>query len=395
MRILRKNLVPSAMLLVLCVAGEALGEGSEERLRIRPELTVTLVGDDNVHHEKQDEESAFGSWIAPSLGVDYRRGAFRAHGELGADVRLYTGGKDLNDEYFVAVAELEYEVLRGLTLAISNIYVPHPVWLGRPTDDIGNLVQSNTLMAEGRFRREFERSTALEFGVRSSWFATEGFETSIDLDGDGVFEEIDDFHADYLDFSAFIEGQYSLGRRALLFARGLARKRDFDELSGSDFTEFSGVLGMRTQWARRIWLEVSGGYGTVNYDGLPNDGRFVSRATLEYRLQRGWTLKTSFSRTLTSDAAGVEFAETYARLGLEKRLGSRTRAYLGLWWNRFNSDASGSRRNSSTAFETSVRHQLTRHIEAALVYRHWRNGGDNSADDFRQNRVTLAFSYRY
>lgn len=395
MRTRTRSFLPCVMALALCVAGDARGEGSEERLRIRPELTITFVGDDNVHHEKDDEEAAFGGWIAPSLEVDYRRGAFRANGELGADVRLYTGGKDLNDHYFVAVAELEYEVLRGLTLGLSNLYIPHPVWLGRPTDDTGNLVQSNTLMAEGRFRREFERSTALELGVRSTWFAAEGFRTSIDLDGDGVPEEDDKFHPDYLDFSAFIEGQYSLGRRALLFARGVARTRDYDELSDADYNEFSGVLGMRTQWARRIWLELSGGYGTVNYDGLPNDGRFVGRAALEYKLQRGWTLKSSVGRTLTSDTAGVEFSETYARVGLEKRFGSRTRAYLGLWWNRFNSDATGSRQNSSTAVELSVRHQLTRRIEAVAAYRHWRNGGDESADDFRQNRVTLAFSYRY
>jgi hypothetical protein len=210
-----------------------------------------------------------------------------------------------------------------------------------------------------------------------------------------VPEEIDHFHPDYLDFSAFVEGQYSLGRRTLLFARGTARLRDFDELRQADYTEFSALLGIRTHWARRLRFEFTAGYGTIDFDGLPSNGRLVGRVKLEYELQHGWSMKGSVGRTLTTDAAGADFAETLARLGIEKRLGARTRAYLGLWCNRFDSDARGERENSSAAAEFRLTRQITRRIEAVVAYRHWSNGGDYSADDFTQNRVTLAFSYRY
>jgi hypothetical protein len=395
MRALDTILLVNAVGLALCLAARAELEGSDERFRIRPGLTVTFVGDDNVHQQESDRESAFGSWIAPEVAVDYRRGSFRAQGEFGADVRLYAGEKDFSDSFFRVIADAEYEFLRGFTLRLSNVYLPHPVSLGRPADETGNLVQSNTLIGEGRFRREFKRSTALEVGVQTSWFTAEGFDAYIDLDGDGESEEIEHFHPDYLDFSAFVEGQYSLGRRALLFVRGGARLRDYEELRDSDYTEFSALLGMRTYWARRLRFELMAGYGSIDFDGLGRDGHLVGRANLDYELQHGWTLRGSLGRTLTTDAAGADFGETLARLGVEKRLGRRTRAYLGLWCNWFDSDAGGQRENFSTAVEFRLTRQLTQRIDAALAYRHWRNGGDHSADDFTQNRVTLAFSYRY
>jgi hypothetical protein len=394
MRALGTILLVSAVGCVLCLAPAAWGGASGERFRIRPSLKVTFVGDDNIYHEKDDEESAFGSWIAPRLELDYRRGSFRTGGELGADVRLYTGGKDLNDSYYHVAADVEYQTLRGVTLRLSNIYTPQPVWLGRPTDDTGNLVQSNTLRAEARFRREFKRTTSLELGVQTSWFTAEGYTTSI-VHPDEVSEEIDRFHPDYLDFSGFVEGQYSLGRRALFFARGRARVRNYQEIPGGDYTEFAGVVGMRTDWGRRFWLEVAFGYGAVNFERLSSEGRPVGRVTFHYEMPKGWTLKGSFGQTLTSQAVGTDFSENYVRVDLEKLLGSRTRAGLGFWWNSFDSAASGQRENSSSAVEFSIRRQLTRRIEAVLAYRHWRNGGDQSADDFQQNRVTLAFSYRY
>jgi hypothetical protein len=392
---LGRILLAGALGCAFCMAPAAWGQGSAERFRIRPSLEITLVGDDNVHHEKRDGESAFGSWIAPNLALDYRRGRFRAGGEIGADVRLYTGGQDLNQSYYLVAADLEYQALRGVTLRLSNVYAPQPVWLGRPTDDTGNLVQSNTVRAEARLRREFKRSTALELGVQTSWFTSEGFTTSIDLHQDGVLEETDHFHPDHRDYSAFLEGQYSLGRRALLFARGRARLRDYEEIPRGDYTEFSGVLGMRTDWGRRIWLEIAFGYGSINWEGLPSEGRFVGRATLNYQLPKGWALKATFGRTLTSQAVGTDFSEDFARLDVEKLLGRRTRAFLGFWWNSFASDVPGERENSSTAVELGLRRQLTRRIEAVLAYRYWSNGGRQRTDDFRQNRVTLAFSYRY
>jgi len=395
MRGLGKTILAGVLVCASCVASAAWGGISRGGLHLEPSLKITFVGDDNVYHTKRDKESAFGSWIFPRLALDYGRGSLRAEGDLGVDARLYTGASGLDEVYYFVSAELEYQTQRGLTLSLSNLYAPQPVSLGRPTDDSENLLQSNTLIAEARYRREFKRSTALELGLQGSWFTSEEFDTVIDLHDDGVLEEVDDFHADYLDFSAFLEGQYSLGRRALLFARGRARVRDYDEIPRGDYTEYSAVVGARTDWGRRIRLEISFGYGAIDYEHQSTDSRFVGRLTLDYQLPRGWAIEGSVGRTLTSQAVGVDFDETFARLGVEKLLGSRTRAYLGLWWNSFDSAVSGQRENSSTAVEFSLRRQLTRRIEAELGYRYWSNGGDHSADDFHQNRVTLAFTYRY
>ncbi len=46
------------------------------------------------------------------------------------------------------------------------------------------------------------------------------------------------------------------------------------------------------------------------------------------------------------------------------------------------------------AVELRVRRQLTRHSPLSISYRHWRNDGGFDGDDFSQNRVAVAFTYR-
>ena len=61
---------------------------------------------------------------------------------------------------------------------------------------------------------------------------------------------------------------------------------------------------------------------------------------------------------------------------------------------RFDADSWSGGANLFGAAELQVRRQLTRHSQLSISYRHWRNDGGFDVDDFSQNRVAVAFTYR-
>ncbi len=391
-----RRLAPGLALLTL-VALVSEPSAAEERirgLRIRPAVRTEVVFDDNPRHERRGGDADVGFGLAPSLAAEYGRGRWNAGAEVGADVRLYTRDSDLDETFWNARGHLEFEPLRGLVVRVSERYAPQPVDLGRPSDETTNLRQSNTLVAEARYWRELKRESAIEVGIRSSRFDTQGFAASVDTNGDGVVESVDDLRTSYWDVSAFVEAQRKLGRRFRIFARGQWLERRYDEIPVTDFTELSGMVGLRADLGR-LDLELAFGYGVLDFEGLPSNDRFLVRLQADWELGRDWRVTASVLNRLTGDVTGTDFGETGVRVGVEKRLGARTSLYAGTWWSQYDSQAPGARRNTILAAEVRLRRQLTRRIEAVLAYRRWLNEGDFDDDDFTQNRVTLGFVYRY
>jgi hypothetical protein len=381
----------AALLAVTPVHGTSRDLG----LRVRAELGSSVVYDDNVLLEDDARQSDVAFGIAPSVGADYLRPRWKVGADVGADSRFYLDHSQLNDTFFRAEAYGEIEPLRGLTVRVSDHYVPQPVVLGRPEDETANLAQSNTLLAEARYWHELRSNAALEVGVRGARFTADAFPASLDLDGDGVIETDHRFRSDYWGGAAFAEGQLSVGKGTVAFVRGEYRARRFDELSAADFDEISGLIGVRTRLGGRLSIEAAGGYGRVDFAALPERSRWLGRLSLAYDLPRGLTLRASLMRRLTGDATATDFGETSARLGIEKQLGTRTSVYAGAWWALYDSDAPGVGSNRVLAAELALRRRLTQRIEAILAYRRWRNHGSFDGDDFTQNRVTLGLVYRY
>lgn len=385
-----------AWVAALCLGPlRALAESEEGRLTIRPRLGVTYEANDNAFlvRNGQGREWVHGLWIEPSIGLELRRPKWSAGADLGADLRYAFNESRLHNEFLDLSAYAEAEPLRGLHLRVANRLVPQAVSLGAPADDASNLRQSNLALAEVRYRHDRERGMALELGIAGQRFDTEGFPAQLDEDGDGISESSGNIHSNYWQASAFMEARRSIGRHSLVYLRGEMRDRSYEELPGSDLTEWSSLIGMRSHVARRLDLDVAIGYGRVDYDDFGSHSRLLGRADIDYAMPRGWELKGSFFQRFSSDAAGADFDETSATLGLAKVFGTRTRASLDLLWTRYRSDTPEADANIATALNFALTRQLTRSLQAKLAYRHWRNGGNNQTDDFHQNRVTLGITY--
>ena len=393
----RLRLAVAVVCAVLLAGGPGLRAepGQRDRgLRLRSEVRSAVVYDDNVFLEEDGESDvAFG--LAPSVGAEYVRPRWKVGGDFGVDGRLYTSNSSLSDLFWRAEAYGEIEPVRGLRLRIADHYVPQPLVLGRPEDETANLVQSNTLLAEARYWREIRSQAAIEVGIRAARFTADSFPASIDVDGDGRIDSDSHFESDYWGVSAFAEGQLFVGRSTTVFTRLEARQREYDELTAADYDEISVLLGFRTRVGSRLSVELAGGYGIIDYEEFEQNPRWLGRLALDYDMGRGWRVRLTLLRRLSSDATAIDFGETSARVGVEKRLGARTSIYADAWWAEYDSDGPGRADQRVLAGEVGLRRQLTRRIEATLSYRHWRNEGGLPDDDFTQNRVMLGLVYRY
>ncbi|UCE85643.1 MAG: outer membrane beta-barrel protein [Deltaproteobacteria bacterium] len=391
----RRSLSPATLACALAIALAATASPAEDAdhgLHLHPSLSLRGVFDDNVFLE-DDRTSDFALWIAPRLQADYANGPLRAGLDAGADLRRYRHETSLNEDFGRVSGFGELDLTRGLTLRLANSYVPYPERLGLPEDDSENLVQTNRAEAELRYRRPFRRESSVQFALEAVHFTTGRFSASVDEDGDGIAETVDDFHGDFLETKFQTEVQRGLGRRALVFARAGMRRRNFDELSNSDFNEYSSLLGLQVRWPARLELDATAGYGYVDFDDLDAKDRFLGTARLKWEGPRGFTWQASAENRFTSDATGQDFTETTARFGIGKQLGKRMHANLEFAWSRFDDDGSDHGSDTFRVVSVRLRRQVTRHLQVALGYRHWHNGGNDSTRDFDQNRAILEFVY--
>ncbi len=368
-------------------------EGSERRFSVRPELRAMFVADDNVDLRRGGEED-LAVWLRPRVDLLYDRQKLSAGAQLGGDLRWYFDTNRLREAFADIVAWVEGEPLPGLTLRVSDAFVPRSVRLGRPGDATANLVQTNRLQGELRWRTELPRRRGLELGARGLLFQADGFPSSLDLDRNGTRDEFGDLQTDHVEGQGWIEFQYGLGRSSLVFLRSELRNRSYREIS-SDFFEVAGLVGSRVQLGRRFRMEGALGWGRVDFQDIGPESRLVGRGELIWELPEAWTLRGSFVRRIATEAAGVDFGETSVRLDVEKGLGRRTRAELGLFFTHYDRDVAGEGGSHAEAVQLRLRRQLARRVELELAYRYWRNRGNAIDDDFQQNRVILGLHYRH
>jgi hypothetical protein len=384
-----------ALLLPLLFAPVAVyAEGDPEKFRVGGAVRAATVYDDNFRNNDREIDD-LGYWIEPRLDAEYTRRKLRLKAELGADLRIHPQHSQDNDGFLHVVGEFDWRLGRGLTLFISDAFVPGSFELGRPSDDVGNLGQTNRAEAELRYERELPGQRGILFGVGGSRFTTEDFEASLDTDGDGLTERNPDFHSDYWEADAYLELQQRFGRKHRLYIRGEARERRFDEFRQADYSELFGLIGVRGRLGRRIRWGAALGYGQLDYERGGSDGRVLGNAKIEYPFGRGYQLDASVSRRLTSDAAFSDFRETTWRAALLKRMGSRMEVTLASFLTSFRNSVADERDNRVWGAELEVRRHLWRHVEGSLRLQHFHNGGDESADDFRKNRVLLELTYRF
>ncbi len=372
----------------------AVAEGEGRKFTIRPSLRVATVLDDNVFLTDDDREKDAGFWIAPRLELGYRGRSFEVGVDGSADIRRYTQNQRLDDELYRVHAFAETGVLPGLTLHVANTYLPQPVTLGLPEDETENLVQTNRTLAKITYWRELPGGREIEVGVQGSRLFTEGFQSAYP-DSDGNIVVDDSFNANYWETAAYAEVESPIGKRMSAFVRGQFRYRMFDESSELDLMDGSGLVGFRTRWFKALEFVVAGGYGVIDFKGQGSTQRFLGRGELRYRLPSGWSTRLGAFSKFTADLRGNDFVETTGRLGVEKRIGERTGIGVSGFVTHYDSDSWSDGSNLFGGVEANLRRQLTRRLQGAITYRHWRNGGDREVDDFNQNRLMLVLSYRH
>lgn len=384
-------IVASALLLA---SSAARAEGEPDRFLLDPSIRVLGVVDDNPFFEDDGTETRFGVWVQPRLEAGYQRRAFEVGVDLGADLRQTIDEPSLCQEYWRLTGFAELGLLPGLSLRVSDTYAPQPLQLGRPEDGTDNLLQSNRLDAQIRYWRELPRGRELEFGVRGTRFTGEHFR--VERPGIGGSPIIDDdFRPDFWQGAAYAEIQTHFGRRTSGYLRGHVRTRIFDDAPRSDHTDVSVIVGVRWRRLQNLEIELASGWGLVSFASLGSSSRVLGKVDLRHWLPRGWSWRLSVENKFTADLAGNDFLETTGRVELEKRFGERTAVSAGAFLSRFENEGWMSEENLFGGAEVQLRRQFSRRIQAKLSYRHWRNGGEHSFDDFRQNRIALEISYRH
>jgi len=308
--------------------------------------------------------------------------------DLGLDLRGYRKDESPDDVFLRFGGFAELGLLPGLTVRVSDAYAPTPVDLGKPLDHTSNLVQTNRAALSLRHWSEIPNDRELTLALQLTRHTSEGFSTDV---GNGVID--DNFHADFWEYSAMGEFHSPVTENMSGFLRAHTRWRSFDESNASNFADLSVLVGISTQWWESVDFDFAVGIGRLAFEDH-GQMRFIGEANARYRVSDGTTLRLALYQRNTADIVGNEFAESTGRFDVERRFGERWSASLALFITRLNDDAWSSGSNLFGGLEATARHQLTRRGQLELKYRHWENAGGYSSDDFRQNQITLGFTYR-
>jgi hypothetical protein len=367
-------------------------EDQEKHFSWHPSMRVTLVGDDQPYLDEKSD-GAIGTWISPQLDLGYRGDFYELSAELGGDVRAYIDEKSLSEEFYRIRATGEAGILPGLSVRVSEAYVPGPERIAAPGDATQNLIQTNQLDVEVRYWRELPSRRELLMTFRGSHFSGEHFDAFLFTEGGGVVLH-DNFEPDHWEGAADIELQTPFGERTSLYLRSDLRYRSFSESAVTDHGEVTVLAGMRTRRFRNIEIDVAAGWGLISFESRDDVQRFVGEGSLRYRLPNGWTWRVSAANRFVSDYSGNNFVETTGRMGIEKYFGDLVSASVAGFVSGLENDAWDTDHNLFGGAEFRLRGRVARHTELALTYRYWRNAGKLSFDDFEQNRVAIELFYR-
>jgi hypothetical protein len=379
-------LLLAALLSILPLPAPA--DQAEQAFSWRPSLRFRTVVDDEVGLSGGGD-GGVGFWLVPRVELDYRTRAVELGADLGVDARRYLDGPSSADtELYRAVGWAEVGLWNGLSLRLANAFVPQPLRVGLPEDDGVNLKQSNRADAELRYWRGLPGGRELEVGAGFTHFLSDEYAETLPLAGGGVAVD-PDFRADYIQGLGFVELQNPLGEGSMAFVRTQLAYRDYLELGSASNTNLSLLLGVRSSRWSNLDLELSGGAGAVGFDAFAEELRALGRASLRYRFPRGFTLGLAAWHLQSPNLARQAAMESTGEISAEQRFGPATSASLRVFVTRFDGDLRGSAANLFGGAEVLLRRQLTRHLQVGFAYRHWRNRGGLSLDDFSQNRISL------
>ncbi len=372
--------------------GTAQGEDDPQRFSWHPSLGITAIADDDPHLD-QDNGAAAGLWIAPNLELGYRAEAYEIEAELGADLRRYLGEDSLSEEFARLSLSAEAGIYPGLTVRLSDAFVPRPESIAAPADETSNLKQTNQLDLEVRYWRELPKKREILLALHGMQFSGEDFNATLSTDGGGFVRQ-KNFDPEHLEAQLVAEFQNPVGERSAWYLRGESHYRSFNETAVTDHFDVSVMLGLRTRRFRNMEIDLAAGWGVISFASRDDVQRFVGEGTLRFRQSGGWTWIGSAANRFVADLSGNNFVETTGRMGIEKYFGDDTQLSGAVFVSRLENDAWDIDSNLFGGVELRGSHRLGRYTEISLTYRYWQNAGHYSSDDFDQNRFALELVYR-
>jgi len=371
----------------------AAAEGERGGFWWSPSLRVATLIDDNVFLEDGNAEGSVGVSVIPRVEAGYRSTAFEVGGDVGADLRRFrNGGSQLDDEFYRALAWAEFDIAPGWSLRLANAYAPQAVVLGLPEDDGQNRVQTNRADAELRWWRALAGGRTLSAGIVGTHFLPGEYADRVPAGGGFLVDP--SVEADYVQCLGYVQLEFPFSEWASVWGRWQSSYRDFGDLSDADYTNVSMLAGLSVDRWGGFELDLSGGVGAIEFEGLGTALRALAQARVVRRFEGGFSVWASGGYVHSPDLSGDELEETTAGIGLEQRFGSATAASLRLSVTRLEGGLQVGGANFFGAAEVQLRQQLTRRLQVGLSYRHWRNAGAVTSDDFSQNRIRLEFGVR-
>jgi hypothetical protein len=378
-----------AALVALAASAPVRAEEEGPSFSFHPSIEATNVFDDNPRFGDASADTGF--WIYPRTELGYRTQTIELGADLGVDVRRYIHTDSLADELYRLSGFAELGLLPGLTVKLSDEFVPQPRQLGRPEDSGANLAQTNRLEGEIRYWRELPGARELELGARGTSFTSESFTASFPGAGGPLIDP--SYHADFWQASSFAEFRAPAGKRSFAHLLGQFGYRDFDDSLRSDHVDVAILAGYRSERFRNLEIEVEAGYGLIAFDSLPDRHQPIGKAMLRHRLPSGFAWHVLAANRFRSNLVGNEVFETTGELGMEQQLGEHTSGSIAAFVSRFKDRGTPSDLYGGAEFELG--RNLARKARVSAGYRYWWNRGDAGADDFTQNVAFLRFSYRH
>ncbi|MBW2268240.1 MAG: hypothetical protein JRH16_06665 [Deltaproteobacteria bacterium] len=389
----RETLTLLSILGLLLAPARAQADGPEAGFWWSPSLRLTSVIDDNVYSTKKNTSGDIGFWTAPRVELGYRTAALEVGADVGVDVRQYIDeNKEASDELVRAVGWAEVGLARGFRVRVSNAYVPQGVVLGMPEDDTLNTLQTNRADAALNWSHALASGRSLSAGLVGTHFLSESYSEAVPAGGGFVIDP--SFHGDFLQGLVFAQVDSPIAERTRLWARTEASYRDLSEFSSADHANLFFSFGVESERWLGVELEAAVGGGTLFFDALGTSYRVEGRVRALRRFDNGLSVWLGGRYLHTPDLTGHEIDESRGELGFEQRFGSATALRVRGFLTHYDAPMMGGGSNLFGGGELSLRRQLTRRSQIAVVYRHWSNTGSFAADDFSQNRVGLELGFR-
>jgi Putative beta-barrel porin 2 len=382
-------------LALLCAAAASAEEGAERRFTWRPSFETRSVYDDNAFLAESGEDADVGVWIVPRLELDYRLPAVQLGADLGGEIPRYFDHSSLNDAFWRMQGHGEVGLWPGLSLRVSDAYVPQPAQLGRPDDAPTNMVQSNRADAELRYWRDLWNGHELTLGIGGGRFDSNEFTAVVPGPGNSLVVD-ENFEAKFTEGRGYGELRNPIGENLAILLRTNIDYRKFDDESDADHLEAGGLLGLESQLPLGFDLDLAGGAGYLDTEGGSNQPHVVGYGNLVWRnAPSGLQVRLGFHHEMTQDLAGNDFMDTTGRVSIEKYFGLQTSATVTGFVSQFDNDSVNPSDNLYGGAEVVLRRQISRNFQVSLAYRYWDNAGDFDLDDFQQNQASLAITYRH